>query len=169
MKIRAATFLGAASALLLIAGWLALPSRNVYGNPWAEELKQDCAFSNGTKARLYLGNGGATTAYWYTVTVETGLLSPERQVAFSYSEPTLSELECRDDRLVISGGERLVIAASEFADRRDAPLIYWRGKPEIASRTWSVMDSVRLGIAASLVGVAGWLGRKFRRNGINPS
>lgn len=167
LKIRAATFLGAASALLFIACWLALPSRNAYGNPWLEELKQDCAFSNGTKARLYLGNGGATTAYWYTVTVETGLFSPERQVAFSYSEPALSEIECRDDRLVISGGEKLVIGASEFADRRNAPIIYWRGNPEVTARTWSVMDSIRLGIATCLVGIAGWLG--FRRNGNHPS
>lgn len=169
MKVRTASLLGTAFALLLVAAWLTFPSRNVYGNPWFEELKQDCAFSNGTKARLYLGNGGATTAYWYTVTVETGLFSPERQVAFSYSEPTLSELECGNDRLVISGGERLVIATSEFADRRDAPLFYWRGKPEIAERTWSVMDSVRLGIAAVLVGIAACLGLRFRRNGNNPS
>jgi hypothetical protein len=166
MKIRASAFLGISVFLVVAAVWLAVPSRNVYGNPWSEQLVHECALADGTRARLYAGDGGgATTAFWYSVTVENGLLAPERQVAFSYSAPTLSELECRDDRIVVSGGDRIIIATSDLKARRDAPLTYWRGKPEITARTWGVIESVRLAVAACLVAVAGWLARKSFRNG----
>lgn len=65
--------------LLVIAVWIVLPGRNIYGNPWMEELVDSCTTSDGTKVRLYVGSG-FLTAFWYSVTTEAGLFSLERQI-----------------------------------------------------------------------------------------
>jgi hypothetical protein len=78
----------------LLGLWLLLPGRNIAGNPSFEREIRRCRLPNGDLVRLYEGNGGATTAFWYTVTHDGGWLSPERQVLFSYGSPEVKEIAC---------------------------------------------------------------------------
>jgi hypothetical protein len=164
MRLRAAIPLSIAGCLTVFAVWLALPGRNIYGDPWSEELKQTCTLQDGTTARLYLGNGGATTAFWYTVTVERGLLWQERQIAFSYSSPRWDTISCGSSMLSVSGdGTTIAFSPSDLSVRRHSPLTYWRGRSEIGQPTWSVMDTARMLAAAASVAIAVWLAFAVKR------
>ena len=50
-------------------------------------------------ARLYRGDGGVTTGFWYTVTLEIPGLT-ERKFFGSYSLPEVKSIHCRDDGTV---------------------------------------------------------------------
>jgi hypothetical protein len=164
MRVRAAIPLCIAVFFTVFAVWLVLPGRNMYGNPWSEELKQTCMLPDGTTARLYLGNGGATTAFWYTVTVQSGLLSPERQIAFSYSSPAWETLSCGTGVISVSGdGSTITFSPSDLSLRRRSPLTYWRGELEIAQPTWTVIDTARSLAAAASAVAAVWLVVAARR------
>jgi hypothetical protein len=78
----------------LLGVWLLLPGRNIAGNPSFEREVRRCRLPDGDLVRLYEGNGGATTAFWYTVTHDGGWLSPERQILFSYGSPEVQEIGC---------------------------------------------------------------------------
>lgn len=87
-------------ALILIASglYLLLPGRNVFGNPAFEREFQRCSVpGSGEVVRLYEGNGGATTAFWYTVTFDEGWLARERQIFFAYGSPEIKRVVCRGD------------------------------------------------------------------------
>ena len=95
-------------------------SRNYRGNPAFETLKAECVLSGGEKVRLYEGNGGATTAYWYTVTFETTSVS-EQQVIFSYAYPTIESLSCEDQQIQIDpiGGKQTFTIDDLYAPEND--------------------------------------------------
>jgi hypothetical protein len=119
-----------ATLLASTALWVAWPSRNIHGNPHLETLTTSCMTSSGVVARLYEGNGGATTAYWYTVTSESKLLGREKQVWFSYRGPAIDGLSCADRDLVLWANgslfERLPLA--DLVAARANPIQYWSGQ-----------------------------------------
>lgn len=84
----------AALGCMLLGLWLLVPGRNVAGNPAFEREIRRCRLPTGDLIRLYEGNGGATTAFWYTVTHDGGWSSPERQILFSYGSPEVKEITC---------------------------------------------------------------------------
>ena len=146
--------------------WVALPSRNVQGNPAFEERTGQCSQPDGTIVRLYQGNGGATTSFWYSVTTKPWLLMPERQVAYSYSTPAWYSLSCGKDGIVLSGSGTQVLPADELEERRAAPLTYFYGNREIAPRSFGMFDVVRIGIGLLIVIAGGptvlWRRRRWR-------
>lgn len=97
-------------ALVLIALGLyfLVPGRNAFGNPLFERELQRCSIPGSSEVlRLYEGNGGATTAFWYTVTFDGGWLSRERQIFYSYGNPEVKRIACREDAvdLILEEGE----------------------------------------------------------------
>lgn len=110
------------------AAWLAWPSRNQHGNPEMESLISSCRTSEPMTVRLYRGNGGATVAHWYSVTVESDTLGNEKQVLFAYRLPKLQSIECADDKLRIQGEAfSRTIDVLELQRLRNTPEQYWDG------------------------------------------
>ncbi|PWB68257.1 hypothetical protein C3F09_11995 [candidate division GN15 bacterium] len=131
--------------------WLLLPTRNKVGNPKSESLIQQCGLPSGAGiVRLYLGDGGATTAFWYTVTLDDGPLSFERQIFFSYSEPDICSIECMGDSILLNCNfwtePKIAIPLSEAKTTlRQRPIVYYRGKLMSAAefdRSWHVQQYV---------------------------
>jgi hypothetical protein len=149
MKTNRVVSAASALALLIASGWLLLPSRNAHGNPDMESLIGSCKTSEGVTARLYEGNGGATTAYWYTVTLEGNELGREKQVFFSYAEPTPSQVTCNGADVVLSDKSiEEKIAASHFRKMRDSPVVFWSGaRQEGGVQPLSVLRWLAAGIA----------------------
>lgn len=113
------------------ATWLAWPSRNQHGNPDMEELLALCQTDELVTARLYRGNGGATTSYWYSVTLEGDALGKEKQILFSYESPVLQAIECVGDDAIVKGAalsKRIEVTA--FQQLRREPIQFWSGKQE---------------------------------------
>lgn len=162
MKIKSIKILIVSGLLLAASIWIVVPGRNINGNPSLEEELQTCTFTDGTKATLYQGNGGASTAFWYSVTVEKGIFYPERQIAFSYSFPTWENLTCNEDNLDISGN--LKIRTSDFSKYRATPIAIWKGEPEKTPRQWRQLDILRLATSLVLVVVAACLAYYTARN-----
>ena len=77
---------------LVAGGWSRAP------NHLFETLQSSCRLTDGTTVRLYEGDGGATTAFSYSVTAQArwGLWT-ERTVFWSYGEPVVSDITCVGD------------------------------------------------------------------------
>ena len=80
--------------------------RNVFGNPDMESLLEECSLpGSDAKARLYLGHGHSTVAFWWSVTYQRSETEPERQfLSIYYSGPSIDEIECREEAVVIVTG-----------------------------------------------------------------
>ncbi|MEZ4320607.1 MAG: hypothetical protein R3F61_24205 [Myxococcota bacterium] len=98
------------------------------GNPDLERRLVSCT-AGAWEVRLYRGDGGATTAYWSTVTVERPGL-PERQVYFAYGFPLIDALQCSPDRveLVEAGVVVEPIEERRLAELRETPISIWKGR-----------------------------------------
>lgn len=132
MTIKSPTLrIGTALLLLVAAIWLAWPDRNQYGNSSMEERLTSCTTASGTTFRLYRGNGGATVAYWYTVTSESGLFEREKQIFFAYAAPELSSISCDGGQLKLHGASlNESFSDAQIHALRTKPITYWKGKLE---------------------------------------
>jgi hypothetical protein len=87
--------------------------------------------------RLYRGSGGASTAFWYSLTRERPG-ARELQVWFSYASPEVTGLVCRRGEVELRGTAPAPVATlTGDAIERDLvprPLVYWRGEPSRVSR-----------------------------------
>ncbi|MBL8386167.1 MAG: hypothetical protein JNM90_23995 [Burkholderiales bacterium] len=137
-------------ACTAVAAWLAWPSRNVHGNPGLETLRASCRTTGKVTARLYEGNGGATTSYWYTVTLEGDALGRERQVFFAYAFPQVVGIDCAGDAVIVRGdtlSRRIEPAA--FSTLRETPMQFWSGKETtIASQPRASLTVVAAAVTA---------------------
>jgi hypothetical protein len=144
-----------ATGLLLLACWLAWPSRNVYGNPSSEHIISQCKADSGLLVRLYEGNGNATVANWYSVTTELGLLKPERQVLFAYSSPIIRSVACESGAIQIrSDSSALSYSETSMLARRGTPQAFWRGKESNGTQpliTATQILAVVIGVAAVML------------------
>jgi hypothetical protein len=99
-----------ALGLCALGIYFLLPSRNLFGNPADERELQHCNLADGAEVRLYEGNGGATMAFWYTVTHARGWREPERQIFYAYGYPEIRGVACQSDAVVLTlsdgSGER---------------------------------------------------------------
>jgi hypothetical protein len=151
----------------LLGLWLLLPGRNAAGNPSLEREIRRCNLPNGDLVRLYEGNGGATTAFWYTVTHDSGWLSPERQVLFSYGSPEVQEIACGPSGVELTfwdGTEKTREVLSwerVYGKLRRRPITLRMGervKPEGDPLRWVGM-TVGVALVASSFFVAPWTRR----------
>src|SRR5688572_20239554 len=83
---------------ILGGGWLCIPGRNHV----SETLQSSCRLAEAGTVRFYEGNGGATTSFWYSVTVQSGFPWTEQEVFWSYGSPVVTQIACEGDRLTIS-------------------------------------------------------------------
>jgi hypothetical protein len=124
----------ALTAVLAGLAWLAVPGRNMYGNPSMEEEQSSCSLGNGQVLRLYKGGGDATVDFWYTVTEEGGLFERGKQIVFSHGSPILSSLSCEESRVHIDGNTvSLLLSPEDISALRRSPRQYWKGKLESGS------------------------------------
>jgi hypothetical protein len=86
------------AALLFSAGgaWILLPSRNVRGNTLFESKMNSCTLHpSGISVSLFVGDGGAMTSFWFSVT-ERAPWSPFRhQIFYAYATPIIAPVRCR--------------------------------------------------------------------------
>jgi hypothetical protein len=110
--------------VLALGIWLATPGERHVD----ESLLSSCRLASGTVARLFEGNGGATTAFWYSVTAESGDPSREREIFFAYAQPVIRSITCEQGRVLIRSASR-EWTISEASILKGAPsLEYWRGQ-----------------------------------------
>ncbi len=161
MQSRKIIFLAIAGVCMAAAIWLAWPSRNFHGNPALERVTAECRTAAGTVVRVYEGNGGATSAYWYTVTAQGGFYTPERQVLFAYGSPVIDSLSCGGDGVrLVAQTRTLTMSEADIARLRHEPRTYWRGTEKPLGT--QPLTLARYGLAAvlALISVALWV---FRR------
>ena len=156
-----------AAGLAAFALWIAIPGRNVQGNPGMEDEIDRCKTPSGTTFRLYQGNGRATTSYWYTLTSEHGIFSREKQIVFSYESPEFRSISCANDQTILAGPQTTMrFGTSELNAMRNTPLSYWRSKQNDASSDIDLLSIIRLGFAALLflwaytLALGNWRSRK---------
>jgi hypothetical protein len=138
--------------LLTASAWLSVPRR---GHPF-EELRSECRWQDGTRVRSWQGNGGATTAFWYSVTTQTSMPWTEREIFFSYSSPIVTSMTCESDGVVIiADGTAWTLKATDLLSNQPRSLQFDHGQQTsgFARGNWGPTDIVR-----TVVGVVGVFG-----------
>jgi len=137
MRKASALILGLIALTLAIWGVkLLLPERNVFGNPQSETLMTQCQMhSTGATVRLYQGNGGATVAYWYSITFWQGKFSREKQIFYTYGFPRIKSIACRNDRVAVLTDEQTFNLTLEQITNKliDQPIGFYKGQEQKAS------------------------------------
>jgi hypothetical protein len=160
-----------AVGLCALGIYLLLPPRNLFGNPADEQQLQRCTLADGAEIRLYQGNGGATTAFWYTVTHAKGWREPERQIFYAYGYPEIRAIACRPDAVVLTladgFGERSesLSLARVHRELRHRPVTLSRGErlEGRGLRPASIgLGSLLLLTSLALALVPRWLARSVR-------
>ena len=126
---------------------LSASSRNAFGNPNDETLKQTCTLPNSSSVmRLYEGAGGIMVAFWYTVTLEEPNAS-ERQVFYTFGHPSIKSLTCSDRTLAINLNDIQEKPRSfkieELRAMRTQPKGIYNGKNEQRSQSSSFVNIAR--------------------------
>lgn len=105
--------------------------RNTFGNPAIEDLMEQCVLpATGAVIRLYRGNGGATTAFSYSVTYQS-VSQPERQFFYAYSDPSVDQIECHDAEVTListDANPRTITASQITGTLIKQPIGYYRGE-----------------------------------------
>ena len=143
-----------AAGLILSGLWLAFPRR---GHEF-EQLIGSCTFGRNTTARLFIGDGGATTELWYSVTVRMGMPWNEHEIFYVYSFPPITGISCEDDRVLItSHSHTWTIKPYDVISGSSDPVIISYGKSQGwgGSQGLVFIDWIRIyfGVAVTLVGV----------------
>lgn len=96
----------------------------------SEELLQETYDGGiGTTYKLYRGNGGATTAYWYIVTIKPDN-GKEKKIFHSYAEPSIKNISYNNESLILYDDEDKIIQISknDFKKYVKKPLKYYRNE-----------------------------------------
>ena len=97
---------GLIALLLLVRGEQLLTKSPTYGNPRFEDIIEQCQEpTTGAVVRYYLGNGGATTDYWYTVTYQETASSKELHFFHSYGSPRVEHIYCEPNSVEVQTRE----------------------------------------------------------------
>lgn len=140
-----------AAGLAAFALWIAIPGRNAQGNPFLEDEIDRCTTPSGTTFRLYQGNGGATTSFWFTLTSKHGIFSREKQIVYSYDSPEFRSVSCTNDQTILAGPKTTIrFGTSELTAMRNTPMSYWPIKQNDASSGFNLLSTIRYGSAAIL-------------------
>lgn len=153
---------------LLLAIWgvkLLLPDRNVWGNPQLETLMMQCQIpSTEAVIRLYQGNGGATVAYWYSVTFDNGKFPTEKQIFHTYAYPSIQSIDCRPDEVTVLADEQSwTFSIKEIKNQLiNQPIGFYRGEPQQKSIQPLRILTLSFGVLLELISV--WiLSRSFKQ------
>jgi hypothetical protein len=117
------------SILVLWGTWLALPRHS----HTFEDLESSCRLRPGTLVRFFMGNGGATTAFWYSITVQPGAPWTEREVFHSYREPVVTAMVCHGETVSVSSATRTWVLDSKLLDQEGSAAEYWRRRDNLIS------------------------------------
>jgi hypothetical protein len=142
--------------LLGLGLWLLVPGRNVAGNPWMEDLIDECQMiESGERIRLYQMNGGATEALSYSATIDPGMLARERQFFFAYSSPQVEHVKCEARQVTLVGLDQSFTFPIEkiYHDLLGKPVILYRGTPEDMTNGFRIV-AVIVGLLFLLVGLS---------------
>jgi hypothetical protein len=147
------TFKIVIGAILVLWGtWLALPR---HGHSF-EDLESSCRLGSGSLIRFFIGDGGATTAVWYSITAQTGASWSERELFYAYGEPVITGMRCQGETVSVSSASRTWLLDSNLLAQEASPTAYWRGKDNMISAREGLapLDKLRIaiGICAFLVG-----------------
>lgn len=134
VKKASALFFGLLALALAIWGIKQLlPERNVFGNPELEKLVTQCQIPAAQlTVRLYEGNGDATVANWYSVTLEGGNFSREQQFFYTYGWPSIKSIECRSTEVVIiAEDKRFNLTLKQIKHELiHHPMGFYKGQPQ---------------------------------------
>jgi hypothetical protein len=138
-----------AIGIMLLAGsaWLCMPRRS---HTFAE-LRSQCRWRDGVTVRFWEGNGGATTAFWYSVTVQPGMPWTEREVFFSYSNPVVASVTCEPEGIVVTAnGTALTLKAVDLLSDPPSSLQFDHGEQttDFPRDNWRPTDIARTAIGA---------------------
>jgi hypothetical protein len=97
-----AVFLAAGALLSVWGAWLAIPRQS----HTFEALQSSCPLASGAVVRLFLGNGGATTGYWFSVSIQTGGPWSEEYIFNAEPPPALKAIKCEGSVLQIVGSDQ---------------------------------------------------------------
>ncbi len=161
---------GGLGALVLVGGaWLCVPGPS----HTFETLQATCQVGDRATVRLYEGNAGATSSFWYSVTVQTGGPWTERQVFLANGFPVVTHIACDREGVGISAeGMTWSVAVASVEQGPSTPIQYNRGTPTTGFRTgiWGPPEVTRtiVGGIACAGGVALLVVafRRRRRNGL---
>ena len=145
-----------ATIVLGLGIWFLIPGRNIAGNPQSEILIDECvAVESGERIRLYRGDGGATVAYWYSLTMDPGMFARERQFFYAYSSPQIDNLRCENGEVTLVGLSQSFSFPVEkiYREMFDRPMILYRGQPDDVSNGLRVV-TVCLGLVLSIIGLS---------------
>jgi hypothetical protein len=143
--------------MFVLGLYAVVPSRNVRGSPGMERELGRCTLSDGALIRLYRGEGNATVAFWYTVTHKPRRWGMERQIVFSYSEPTFSQVTCTSRGLALTDSDEslgVALSTNEARAMRWNPRQYWRGGIQYSKRVSIIGIAQVEGLVILFVAVA---------------
>jgi hypothetical protein len=141
---------------LVVTGWGASLMIPRVARPF-ETLTEACRLDDGTLVRFFIGNGGATTAIWYSVTAQPGMMPwSERRLFSAYSRPQVTGVSCQKDDVVVRGSDQQwVVAAQDVLAGRAGPIRYRHGELHPAR----ALDArPRLSWIRVVFGIALWAG-----------
>ncbi|WP_044207416.1 hypothetical protein [Coleofasciculus chthonoplastes] len=153
---------------LVLAIWgvkLLLPDRNVWGNPQFETLMMQCQIPS-TEAiiRLYQGNGGATVAYWYSVTFDHGKFPGEKQIFHAYAYPSIQSIDCHTDGITVFTDEQDFNLTLEQIKNQliKQPIGFYKG--ELQQKSIQPLRILTLSSGVLLESISVWiLSRSFKQ------
>jgi hypothetical protein len=104
-------------------------NRFPYGNRSMETLQKEIYDPHEhARYRLYLGNGGATTSYWYSVTISYDA-KEEKQLFYSYAYPGVESMAFNKNCLLLNTGSDVIkILKNDFKKYIEKPLAYYRNE-----------------------------------------
>ena len=154
-----------ALVLAILGVKLLLPDRNVWGNPQFETLMMQCQIPS-TEAiiRLYQGNGGATVAYWYSVTFDYGKFLGEKQIFYAYAYPSIQSIDCRADEVTVLADEQSwTFSLKEIKNQLiNQPIGFYKGETQQKSIQPLRILTLSFGVLLELISV--WiLSRSFKQ------
>lgn len=134
VKKASALFFGLLALTLAIWGIKQLlPERNVFGNPQSEKLVTQCQIPAAKATiRLYEGNGNATVASWYSVTLAGGHFSREQQFFYTYGSPSIQSIECRAaDVAILTEDKRFNLTLKQIQNELiHQPMGFYKGEQQ---------------------------------------
>ena len=117
--------------LTVLAIWFLLPIEvELPHYNSSEELAQSCKIPGSSAViRFYVGNGGATTAFWYVLTADQDGVF-ERLFYYSYSMPVIKAVACKEQGVTVqyeSNPEQFFSLRDIFEKLTRHPIRMYRG------------------------------------------
>jgi len=142
------------AVLLLVGARLCVPGPNHL----FETLRSSCRVHDRVTVRFYVGSGGATTSFWYSVTSQTRWSWSEREVFYAYGEPIVTATECEGGALKITAPDAVwSLTVDELLAGSSPPFLYYNGRTasDLRRGRWGPLEILRtvFGLSICLTGI----------------